>query len=54
LVARWQKWGRGATPGTPRDATIATPGAGPDAGAIAATMSHALAELAADIAARLR
>lgn len=54
LAARWQKWGRTAAQGAPRESTIVEPGAGPGAAAIAATMSHALAELAADIASGLR
>jgi uncharacterized protein len=54
LAARWQSWSRTAAQGLPHDRTIVEPGAGPAAAAIAATMSHALAELAADIAAGLR
>jgi uncharacterized protein len=54
LTARWQEWGRRAVRSGPRERTIVAPGAGPGAAAIVATMSNALAMLAADIAAGLR
>jgi uncharacterized protein len=54
LNARWEVLGRaGALVGLPRDAMIVKPGSGRDAEAVAATMSHAVADLAAQIAANL-
>ena len=54
LKARWQILDRsGSLVGIPRDATIVKPGSGQDAEAVAATMSLAVADLAAQIAASL-
>ncbi|HYU11022.1 MAG TPA: PqiC family protein [Stellaceae bacterium] len=55
LVAHWQALGRNGAPlGAPRESTIVEPGSGKDAAAVAATMSRAVAALAARIAAGLR
>jgi uncharacterized protein len=55
LVARWEAIGRNGAPlGAPRESTIVEPGSGKDAAAVAATMSRAVAALAARIAAGLR
>jgi hypothetical protein len=54
LKARWQMLGQsGSLVGIPRDAMIVKPGSGRDAEAVAATMSLALSDLSADIAAGL-
>jgi uncharacterized lipoprotein YmbA len=54
LKARWQMLGRsGSLAGIPHDAVIVKPGSGRDAEAVAATMSLALSDLSADIAAGL-
>jgi hypothetical protein len=54
LKARWQMLDRsGSLVGIPRDAMIVKPGSGRDAEAVAATMSLALSDLSADIAAGL-
>ena len=55
LVAHWEALGPTGRPlGTPRESTIVEPGSGKDAAAVAATMSRAVAALAARIAAGLR
>jgi uncharacterized lipoprotein YmbA len=55
LAARWEAIGRNGAPlGAPRESTIVEPGSGKDAAAVAATMSRAVAALAARIAAGLR
>ena len=55
LVARWEALGPTGRPlGTPRESTIVEPGSGKDAAAVAATMSRAVAALAARIAGGLR
>jgi uncharacterized protein len=55
LAARWEALGRTGVPGSAaREARIVEPGSGTDAAAIAATMSRAVAALAARIAAGLR
>jgi uncharacterized protein len=52
LNARWEVLGRaGSLAGAPRDVMIVEPGSGREAKAVAATMSRAVAELAAHIAA---
>ncbi len=52
LEAGWEKLGRnGAVVGVPASATIVEPGQGPDAAAVAAAMSRAVADLAGRIAA---
>jgi hypothetical protein len=54
LKARWQMLDRsGSLVGIPHDAMIVKPGSGRDAEAVAATMSLAVADLAAQIAASL-
>ena len=54
LNARWEILGRaGSLVGPPHDAMIVEPGSGRDAEAVAATMSRAVADLAAHIAASL-
>jgi hypothetical protein len=54
LAATWETLGKNAkVVGAPREANIVEPARGSDDGAIAATMSRALAKLAADIAAGL-
>jgi uncharacterized lipoprotein YmbA len=54
LKARWELLERAGSPvGIPRDAMIVEPGSGPDAEAVAATMSRAVADLATQIAANL-
>jgi hypothetical protein len=54
LKARWQMLDRsGSLVGIPRDAMIVKPGSGRDAEAVAAAMSGAVADLAAQIAASL-
>jgi hypothetical protein len=54
LKARWQMLSQsGSLVGIPRDAMIVKPGSGRDAEAVAATMSLALSDLSADIAAGL-
>jgi uncharacterized lipoprotein YmbA len=55
LAARWEAIGRnGASLGAPRESTIVEPGSGKDAAAVVATMSRAVAALAARIATGLR
>jgi hypothetical protein len=54
LAARWQRWGAGGASGAPHDRSVVELGSGSGGDAIAATMSHALAALAADIATDLR
>jgi len=55
LVAHWEALGPTGRPlGTPRESTIVEPGSGKDAAAVAATMSRAVAALAARIAGGLR
>ena len=55
LAARWEAIGRNGAPlGAPRESIIVEPGSGKDAAAVAATMSRAVAALAARIAAGLR
>ena len=55
LTARWEALGpNGAPLGAPRESTIVEPGSGSGAAAVAATMSRAVAALAARIAAGLR
>jgi uncharacterized lipoprotein YmbA len=55
LTTRWETIGRNGAPlGAPRESTIVEPGSGKDAAAVAATMSRAIAALAARIAAGLR
>ena len=55
LTARWEALGRNGAPlGAPRESTIVEPGSGKDAAAVVATMSRAVAALAARIAAGLR
>jgi uncharacterized lipoprotein YmbA len=55
LAARWEAIGRnGASLGAPRESTIVEPGSEKDAAAVAATMSRAIAALAARIATGLR
>jgi uncharacterized protein len=54
LNARWEILGRaGSLVGPPHDAMIVEPGSGREAKAVAATMSRAIADLAAHIAASL-
>jgi uncharacterized lipoprotein YmbA len=54
LNARWEILGRaGSLVGPPHDAMIVEPGSGREAKAVAATMSRAVADLAAHIAASL-
>jgi hypothetical protein len=54
LKARWEIVGRaGSLVGSPRNAMIVKPGSGRDGEAVAATMSHAIADLSVDIAAGL-
>jgi uncharacterized lipoprotein YmbA len=51
LDARWKMFGRaGDLVGMPHNARIVQPGSGPDAAAIATTMSRAVADLAGEIA----
>jgi uncharacterized protein len=55
LAARWEAIGRnGAALGPPRESTIVEPASGTGAAEVAATMSRAVAALAARIAAGLR
>jgi hypothetical protein len=55
LAARWEAIGRNGAPlGAPRESTIVEPGSGKDAAAVVATMSRAVAALAARIATGLR
>jgi uncharacterized lipoprotein YmbA len=55
LTARWEALGpNGAPLGAPRESTIVEPGSGSGAVAVAATMSRAVAALAARIATGLR
>jgi uncharacterized protein len=55
LTARWEALGPTGRPlGPPRESTIAEPGSGRDAPAVATTMSRAVAALSARIAAGLR
>jgi hypothetical protein len=54
LKARWEALGqKGSLAEAPRDVMIVKPGSGPDAEAVAATMSRAVADLATQIAANL-
>jgi uncharacterized protein len=54
LDAGWETLGKdGAIIGAPATVSIVEPGAGPDTAAVAATMSRAVADLAARIAARI-
>ena len=54
LKARWEVLGREGSPvGRPHDTTIVKSGSGREAEAVAATMSRAVADLAAQIAANL-
>jgi uncharacterized lipoprotein YmbA len=55
LAARWETIGRNGAPlGAPRESIIVEPGSGDAAAAVVATMSRAVAALAARIAAGLR
>jgi uncharacterized lipoprotein YmbA len=55
LAARWEALGPTGRPlGPPRESTIIEPGAGSGAAAVASTMSRAVSDLAARIAAGLR
>ena len=55
LTARWEALGRNGAPfGAPRESAIVEPGSGSGAAAVVATMSRAVAALAARIAAGLR
>jgi uncharacterized lipoprotein YmbA len=55
LGASWEKLGKnGAVVDAPRDARIVEPAAGSDSAAVAATMSRAVADLAARLAADIR
>jgi uncharacterized lipoprotein YmbA len=55
LAARWEALGPNGRPlGPPRESTIVEPGAGSGAAAVASTMSRAVSDLAARIAAGLR
>jgi hypothetical protein len=55
LAARWEALGPNGRPlGPPRESTIVVPGAGRDAAVVVGTMSRAVSDLAARIAAGLR
>jgi uncharacterized protein len=55
LAARWEALGPTGRPlGPPRESTIILPGSGRDAAAVVGTMSRAVSDLAARIAASLR
>jgi uncharacterized lipoprotein YmbA len=55
LDARWEMLGRtGRLVGAPHNAFIVKPGSGPDAAAIATTMSRAVADLAGELATSVR
>jgi uncharacterized lipoprotein YmbA len=55
LAARWEALGSAGRPlGPPRESTIAEPGSGNGAAAVASTMSRAVSDLAARIARGLR
>ena len=55
LTVRWEALGRNGAPlGAPRESTVVEPGSGGGGAAVAATMSRAVAALAARIAAGLR
>jgi hypothetical protein len=55
LAARWEALGPNGRPlGPPRESTIILPGSGRDAAAVVGTMSQAVSDLAARIAAGLR